>query len=77
MAIWYIFPRFGTFYPFWYVVPRTIWQPCSVRIALNFLLLKHGFKILSVCMNTSLKNYTHSSSALAEVSILMVPVKKC
>jgi hypothetical protein len=28
MTIWYIFPRFGTFYPLWYVVPRKIWQPC-------------------------------------------------
>jgi hypothetical protein len=35
-AIWQIlfghlvyFPRFGTFYPFWYVVPRQVWQPCS------------------------------------------------
>jgi hypothetical protein len=28
MAIWLIFsPNFGTFYPFWYVVPRKIWQP--------------------------------------------------
>jgi hypothetical protein len=22
---------FGTFYPFWYVVSRKIWQPCSSR----------------------------------------------
>jgi hypothetical protein len=27
MAIWYIFPPFGTFYMVWYVVPRKIWQP--------------------------------------------------
>jgi hypothetical protein len=26
MAIWYSSSRFGTFYPFWYVVPRKIWQ---------------------------------------------------
>jgi hypothetical protein len=31
MAISYIFTRFGTFYPFWYVVPRKIWQPCFTR----------------------------------------------
>jgi hypothetical protein len=37
-AIWYIFCPFGIFCgnvvyfpPFWYVVPRKIWQPCSVR----------------------------------------------
>jgi hypothetical protein len=29
MAIWYISPRFGTFYLFWYVVQRKIWQPCK------------------------------------------------
>jgi hypothetical protein len=29
MAIWYMLHRFGTFYTFWYVVPRRIWQPCS------------------------------------------------
>jgi hypothetical protein len=36
MAMWYIFPRFGTFLPvlvhfcpFWYVVPRKLWQPWS------------------------------------------------
>jgi hypothetical protein len=28
MAMWHMFPRFGTFYPFWYVVPRKNWQPC-------------------------------------------------
>jgi hypothetical protein len=28
MAIWYILWSFGIFFPFWYVVPRKIWQPC-------------------------------------------------
>jgi hypothetical protein len=27
-SIWQMFPRFGTFYTFWYVVPRKIWHPC-------------------------------------------------
>jgi hypothetical protein len=29
MTIWYILWPFGIFFPFWYVVPRKIWQPCS------------------------------------------------
>jgi membrane protease YdiL (CAAX protease family) len=33
VAIWYILWLFGLFFPFWYVVPRKIWQPW-------FLLLK-------------------------------------
>jgi hypothetical protein len=28
MAIWYILWSFGIFPPFWYIVPREIWQPC-------------------------------------------------
>jgi hypothetical protein len=35
MAIWYILWPFGIifgdFFPFWYVVPRKIWQPCWAR----------------------------------------------
>jgi hypothetical protein len=27
IAIWYMFPRFGTFYPFWYVVTRKSGNP--------------------------------------------------
>jgi hypothetical protein len=27
VAVWYILWLFGMFYPFWYVVPRKIWQP--------------------------------------------------
>jgi hypothetical protein len=27
-AFWYILWLFGIFFPFWYVVPRKIWQPC-------------------------------------------------
>jgi hypothetical protein len=27
VAIWYILSPFGIFFPFWYVVPRKIWQP--------------------------------------------------
>jgi hypothetical protein len=27
-AIWYILWLFGISFPFWYVVPRQIWQPC-------------------------------------------------
>jgi hypothetical protein len=30
LAIWYIFPNFGTFFPIWYVVQRKIWQPCPL-----------------------------------------------
>jgi hypothetical protein len=29
VAIWYILWMFGTFFPFWYVVARKIWQPWS------------------------------------------------
>jgi hypothetical protein len=29
VAIWYNLWTFGIFFPFWYVVPRKIWQPCS------------------------------------------------
>jgi hypothetical protein len=28
-TIWYILWLFGIFFPFWYVVARKIWQPCS------------------------------------------------
>jgi hypothetical protein len=28
-AIWYILWPFGIFLPFWYVIKRKIWQPCS------------------------------------------------
>jgi hypothetical protein len=28
ITIWYILWSCGSFFPFWYVVPRTIWQPC-------------------------------------------------
>jgi hypothetical protein len=28
VTIWYISRAFGTFSPFWYVIPRKIWQPC-------------------------------------------------
>jgi hypothetical protein len=31
--ILYIFWSFGTFFPFWYVVPRKIWQPCLTDAA--------------------------------------------
>jgi hypothetical protein len=31
MDIWYILRQFGIFSPFWYVVPRKIWQPWLVR----------------------------------------------
>jgi hypothetical protein len=27
MGIWYIMWEFGIFFPFWYFVPRKIWQP--------------------------------------------------
>jgi hypothetical protein len=29
MTIWYILYSFGTFFRFWYHVPRKIWQPCA------------------------------------------------
>jgi hypothetical protein len=32
VAIWDIVWSFGTFFPFWYVVPRKIWQPCICTI---------------------------------------------
>jgi hypothetical protein len=36
MAIWYILWSFVIFFPFWYVVPRNIWQPCrSVMSAVS------------------------------------------
>jgi hypothetical protein len=38
MAIGYILRSFGIFFPFWYVVPRKIWQPWSVY-------MKHEFRI--------------------------------
>jgi hypothetical protein len=34
MVIWYILLPFGIFFPFWFVVPRKIWQPN--RQASNF-----------------------------------------
>jgi hypothetical protein len=39
--------HFGTFFPFWYVVPRKTWQPCSAHTqAENANLRKLGTKIL-------------------------------
>jgi hypothetical protein len=29
MTIWYILCSIGTFFRFWYPIPRKIWQPCS------------------------------------------------
>jgi hypothetical protein len=47
MAIWYMFPRFGTFYPFWHVVTRKIWQPCcGHRCFEHFSLIPFGYLIL-------------------------------
>jgi hypothetical protein len=34
MVIWYILLAFGLFSPFWYVLPRKIWQPC-VRLTVS------------------------------------------
>jgi hypothetical protein len=31
MTIWYILYSFGTFFRFWYHVPRKIWQPWLKR----------------------------------------------
>jgi hypothetical protein len=31
VVIWSILWLFGVFFPFWYLVPRKIWQPCSER----------------------------------------------
>jgi hypothetical protein len=32
VTIWYILWSFGIFFPFWYIVPRQIWQPlCRVQ----------------------------------------------
>jgi hypothetical protein len=35
IAIWYILLHFGLvkFPPFWYLVPRKIWQPCPAAAA--------------------------------------------
>jgi hypothetical protein len=30
--IWYIFGNFVYFPPFWYVVPRNIWQHCNQHV---------------------------------------------
>jgi hypothetical protein len=38
MAIWYILWTFGIFFPFWYVVPINIWQPCF-QVAPNYIFL--------------------------------------
>jgi hypothetical protein len=32
MAIWYILWLLGIFFPFWYVVQRKIWQPCTPSV---------------------------------------------
>jgi hypothetical protein len=32
VAIWFIIWLFGIFFPFWYAVPRKIWQPCRRSI---------------------------------------------
>jgi hypothetical protein len=33
MAICYILCSFDTYFPFWYIVPRQIWQPCLWMLA--------------------------------------------
>jgi hypothetical protein len=42
IAMWYILWSFVVFSPFWYIVPRKIWQPCtyvctSVRVLKPFV----------------------------------------
>jgi hypothetical protein len=32
MAIWYTLHSFGIFFPFWFIVPRKIWQPWYVCV---------------------------------------------
>jgi hypothetical protein len=29
ISLWYFLLSFSIFFPFWYIAPRTIWQPCS------------------------------------------------
>jgi hypothetical protein len=36
MDIWYSSWYFGIFFPFWYFVPRKIWQPCIVPQSEDF-----------------------------------------
>jgi hypothetical protein len=41
LPTWYIFWLKGVFCPFWYVVPRNIWQPCFQPTYDYEHLLKH------------------------------------
>jgi hypothetical protein len=52
MEIWYILGAFGIFcgnlvyfFPFWYVVPRKIWQPWTCYPCLFFILLELGMSL--------------------------------
>jgi hypothetical protein len=48
VAIWYILWPFGILFPFWYVVLRQIWQPCSTHEKLFFFPTATFFGILFV-----------------------------
>jgi hypothetical protein len=48
MSVWsislpfWICGRYGTFFPFWYVSPRKIWQPRSTMLALLHYVCETG-----------------------------------
>jgi hypothetical protein len=37
MAIWFSFPRFGTFYSFWNVVPKRVKYTKLYQTAINYI----------------------------------------
>jgi hypothetical protein len=41
LEIWDILWSFGIFSPFWYVVPRKVWQPC-IQYLMHFAILQRG-----------------------------------
>jgi hypothetical protein len=56
----YIRPRFGTFYPFWYIVRRRIWQPSS---GLTNFTASFSFKMSKKANNKKANRILSKSSA--------------
>jgi hypothetical protein len=72
---------FGNFFPFWYVSPRKIWQPCSGLRRTRFM-LSHRGKLLRLSRHrkliltlSSIQNYVTEKNRTAEQLLDMETVQ--
>jgi hypothetical protein len=68
LSIWCILWHFGiylwSFSPFWYIVPRKIWQPCSALVVENPTCGKNFLKndfVYYMTFNFSVRSTIHVS----------------